>query len=149
MGGSDRHPGTRFMNNTITASPAPINLNEYLSDIDVAAMRRSIAQYLPAGWFASEPELVTGDSSNGIGLARFARLHQINGPKLSEQLCIWREKRGFVVTDAKVENSADGRLGEWPAVATVEAAVRSIEAHITDLLRTWGLRHVETPLRVV
>ncbi len=132
------------MNNTITASPAPINLNEYLSDIDVAAMRRSIAQYLPAGWFAAEPELVTDESSNGTGLARFARLHQINGPKLSEQLCIWRDRRGFVVTDAKVEG-----LVEWPAFATVEAAVRSIDAHITDLLRGWNLRHVETPHRAV
>ena len=137
------------MNNTITASPAPINLKEYLSDIDVAVMHRSIAQYLPAGWFASEPELVTGDSSNGIGVARFARLQQINGPKLSEQLCIWRDKRGFVVTDEKVEHVVGGKLVEWPAVATVEAAVRSIEAHITDLLRTWNLRHVETPLRSV
>ena len=132
------------MNHTITASPAPITLNEYLSDIDVAVMHRSIAQYLPAGWFASEPELVTGDSSNGIGVARFARLHQINGPKLSEQLCIWKGKGGFVVTD-----DPGGDMIEWPAVATMEAAVRSINAHITDLLGGWGLRHVETALRVV
>ena len=117
------------------ASYAPINPDEYLSDADLSAMRTAIAEYLPAGWFASEPEAVTDDSSIGTTLARFARLRQTNGPKLGEQLCIWRDKHGFILTDQK-----GGGMIKWPAVTTVEAAVQIIAARISVRLTSWGLK---------
>ena len=114
--------------------PAPINPAEYLTDADLLEMQPGFS-HLPSGWFALEPELVTGADSSDTGICRYAKLLQVAGPSVADELCIWREGAGFIVS-----HCSGGLFAELPMVGTMGEAMQAVGAHVTAKLAGWGVK---------